>query len=277
MNIHEYQAKELLAKFGAPVPAGLAQPYAGQRYFEYLYALPGNAEHTVSFDEMFGVIATNRLSLSEPGLRYQYSNGGYSLLAKIVEQVSGLPYHEFLQQRFFAPHGFSHTSLPHLGSDQTPQAPFLRGYAYVAPPDGSVDITRTNPSGQVGAGNLVSSAHELAQWYRLLFTGGLGLSRTTVARMMDTLPNDQISRFYGLGVVYTPGLGYGHDGTLPGAVSTCRYDPDSGTVVVIYSNTLDTTDMAGEVFGLYDIAAEAKGLMEGRHIDNSEFRSGYHP
>jgi succinyl-CoA synthetase beta subunit len=24
MNIHEYQAKELLAKFGAPVPAGFA-------------------------------------------------------------------------------------------------------------------------------------------------------------------------------------------------------------------------------------------------------------
>lgn len=95
--------------------------------------------------------------------------------------------------------------------------------------------------------------------------------------MMDTLPNDQISRFYGLGVVYTPGLGYGHDGTLPGAVSTCRYDPTTGTVVIIYSNSLDTTDMAGEVFGLYDIAAEAKGMVEGRHIDNSEFRAGYHP
>ena len=30
MNIHEYQAKELLAKFGVPVPAGFAAMSAGR-------------------------------------------------------------------------------------------------------------------------------------------------------------------------------------------------------------------------------------------------------
>ena len=258
----------------ASVPGNLAQPYAGQRYMDYLFALPGNAEHTVTFDEMFGVLATNQLSQFPPGQQYQYSNGGYSLLAKIIEQVSGMRYDQFLEKRFFAVHGLSHTKAPYLGSDQTLESPFLRGFVYAPPPDGLVDVTLTNESGQVGAGNMISNAHELAAWYRLLFSGGLGHSPATVAQMMDVQPTGETLRFYGLGVTYTPGLGYGHDGTLPGSVSTCRYDPSTGTLVVIYSTILDATDIAGSVFSLYDIAAEAKGLLEGRRIDTSEFRSG---
>ena len=258
----------------ANIPNSVSQPYAGQRYLDYLFNLPGNAEHTVTFEETFGVLTTNQLSQFPPGQQFKYSNGGYSLLAKIIEQVSGMRFDQFLQQRFFAPYGFSHTKSPYLGSDQTIESPFLRGFVYVPPPDGLVDVTLTNQSGQVGAGNMISNAHELAAWYRLLFQGGLGHSPATLAQMMDVQPTGETLRFYGLGVTYTPGLGYGHDGTLPGTVSTCRYDPGTGTLVVIYATTLDATDIGAEVFALYDIAAAAKGLLEGRVIDTSEFRSG---
>ena len=39
----------------------------------------------------------------EPGNDYAYSNSNYFLLAEIVEQVSGVPYHEFLRKNFFEP------------------------------------------------------------------------------------------------------------------------------------------------------------------------------
>jgi D-alanyl-D-alanine carboxypeptidase len=256
------------------VPSDVAQPYAGQNYPDYIFGLPGNGEHTLTFDEMFGVVSTNQLSQFPPGAKYQYSNGGFSLLAKVVEHVSGLRYDQFLQERFFAPHGLAHTRAPYLGSDQTIDAPFLRGYGYFPPPDGLIDVTATNQSSLVGAGNLISNARELALWYRLLFTGGLGLSSETVNEMMDVQPTGETLRFYGLGVTYTPGLGYGHDGTLLGSVSTCRYDPSSDTLVIIYCTNLDAADIAGNVFALYDIAAAAKGLLEGRVIDTSDFRSG---
>jgi len=44
MNIHEYQAKELLARFGVPVPAGHdAHVQGGERVEVVLFAPP---EHT---------------------------------------------------------------------------------------------------------------------------------------------------------------------------------------------------------------------------------------
>jgi CubicO group peptidase (beta-lactamase class C family) len=42
---------------------------------------------------------------SEPGARYTYSNVGFSLLAMIVEDVSGQPYENYLRERLFTPVG----------------------------------------------------------------------------------------------------------------------------------------------------------------------------
>jgi CubicO group peptidase (beta-lactamase class C family) len=39
---------------------------------------------------------------SEPG-KYRYSNGGYSLLAAIIEQASGMPFEVYLQKKLFQP------------------------------------------------------------------------------------------------------------------------------------------------------------------------------
>src|SRR5262245_15844134 len=47
----------------------------------------------------------------QPGDKYQYGNQGMNIAARIVEIVSGLPYEEFLQKRFFDPLGMSETSF----------------------------------------------------------------------------------------------------------------------------------------------------------------------
>ncbi len=47
--------------------------------------------------------------LSEPGERYHYSNVGYSLLAVIIEEVSGTGYEDYLAEHLFAPAGMELT------------------------------------------------------------------------------------------------------------------------------------------------------------------------
>jgi CubicO group peptidase (beta-lactamase class C family) len=47
--------------------------------------------------------------LSRPGAAYRYSNVGYSVLAAIVEKVSGVGYEQFLARQLFAPAGMSQT------------------------------------------------------------------------------------------------------------------------------------------------------------------------
>ncbi|MBI3818541.1 MAG: beta-lactamase family protein [Planctomycetes bacterium] len=46
---------------------------------------------------------------SEPGAKYNYSNVGYSLLAAIVETVSGASYERFLHDQLFVPAGMKRT------------------------------------------------------------------------------------------------------------------------------------------------------------------------
>jgi len=47
----------------------------------------------------------------QPGDKYQYGNQGMNIAARIVEIVSGMPYEEFLQQRFFDPLGMTETTF----------------------------------------------------------------------------------------------------------------------------------------------------------------------
>jgi D-alanyl-D-alanine carboxypeptidase len=45
----------------------------------------------------------------EPGARHEYSNGGYIVLAAIVEKLSGQAFPEYLKEKVFKPAGMRHT------------------------------------------------------------------------------------------------------------------------------------------------------------------------
>jgi CubicO group peptidase (beta-lactamase class C family) len=47
----------------------------------------------------------------EPGARHEYSNGGYIVLAAIVEKVSGQKFTQYLKKHIFEPAGMQHTGL----------------------------------------------------------------------------------------------------------------------------------------------------------------------
>lgn len=47
----------------------------------------------------------------DPGTRWSYSNEGYFVLAAVIEQVSGEPYLQYVQQHVFAPAGMTETSV----------------------------------------------------------------------------------------------------------------------------------------------------------------------
>lgn len=44
-----------------------------------------------------------------PGAKFKYGNSGYSLLALVVESISGRPFAEFLKKNIFDPLGMNHT------------------------------------------------------------------------------------------------------------------------------------------------------------------------
>ena len=106
---------------------------------------------------------------SPPGARYHYSNLGYSLLAAIVEKVSGSGYEEFLAEALFAPARMSHTgyvlpdwkprrvAVEYDASGKSQGRPFDHPWAE----DGPYWNLRGN-------GGMLTTARDMYRWHRAL-------------------------------------------------------------------------------------------------------------
>jgi CubicO group peptidase (beta-lactamase class C family) len=101
-----------------------------------------------------------------PGAEHHYSNVGYSVLAAIVEKVSGIGYEEFLAENVFAPAGMTQTGyvLPHWERDRVAveydPSGKRRGKPFDHPwaDDGPYWNLRGN-------GGLLSTARDMFRWH----------------------------------------------------------------------------------------------------------------
>src|SRR5690606_10210982 len=141
------------------IPNGVPQPYAGKRYIDYIRQDLNLDDHTFNFDELTGVIAQNGLFNHAPDAQFHYSNSGYHLLAKIVEERTGISFPDYLTETFFEPLQLSNTYGVVLGTDQRMREPFLESYLTVLEngnPQG-YDTWENNMSSFVADGNIVST------------------------------------------------------------------------------------------------------------------------
>jgi len=217
------------------IPDSINVPYRGSHYLGY--ALKKDPMHTFSFDELISVNAATGLAYFKPGTNYHYSNTGYSILGKIIERVSGESYQNFITNHIIKPMRLHHTSMPTSGTDQKMPEPFAKGYEII---DHKIyDVTRSNVSGNVAEGNLITTSKDLAVFLRKLLRGAGPLSIQTVQSILINYvaryPNDPGG--YACGISYTPQLGYEHTGAHEGFVSIMSYDPVKDLTIVSFTNT----------------------------------------
>jgi CubicO group peptidase (beta-lactamase class C family) len=116
--------------------------------------------------------AIDRLPIrGTPGSAYNYSNAGYTLLAAVIEAVSGAPYRDHLVRRILRlPTGRA------IGGfwDGVPAAPGPRAVGVLAPGSYGVDGSFAGPHWALeGNGGVAMRVPDLAEWSRALFTGAL--------------------------------------------------------------------------------------------------------
>ncbi len=146
----------------------------------------------------------------QPGSRWTYSPlAGFDTLGRVVEVVSGMSFDQFLKQRIFTPLGMKTTGF-HPGDDRWSSV--VTAYHRA---DGT--LTKTENPNRLqsktyfsGAGGLVSTAEEYAQFALMLSAGGEWngkrlLSPKTVELMSsvflpDTFPGRSPGRSWGLSV-----------------------------------------------------------------------------
>ena len=62
----------------------------------------------LSHDSLVAIIAPDSL-MFEPGSHFYYNNTGYFMLGMLIEQVTGKPYGDYLEEKLFAPNGLKST------------------------------------------------------------------------------------------------------------------------------------------------------------------------
>lgn len=231
------------------IPVDVSAPYAGLNYIDYVRYDQGNNDHTFTFDEMVGVVAEHQLVNNLPGETFHYSNTGYNILGKIVEEISGMTFTEFVTQHFIQPLNLTNTYSVEHGHDMEMLQPYLPSYLYLngeTPENTSID----NMSAHVSEGQLVSTPGDISRWMRALLLGEAGINADNVALMKQMEPADEQHGVYGLGLTYTPGVGFGHDGAHLSYLSTLRYDPQYDITVLVVANffVFDFTNEEDESF-----------------------------
>ncbi len=145
--------------------------------------------------------------LFTPGSSWTYSNTNYSLLAMIIQNVSGLSASEYITLNIITPLGLVNTEIPTTNQIANPH---MGCYWNV----GSwIDLTIINPSVYTGWADVVSTTEDLLIFYDSLLNGAI-INSTQLLKMKTIDPN---ANGYGLGMDFYSALStsfYGHYGEV---------------------------------------------------------------
>ena len=115
----------------------------------------------------------------EPGSRYQYSNVGFTILAMIIEEVTGKSYEEYLREEILVPAGMEQTGYRMVDWERNKMAHNLSGGK-----DNGTFLERAHyPTWHlVGNGGMLTTTRDMHRFY-LLLKGDRLLSPATKERM----------------------------------------------------------------------------------------------
>jgi len=143
----------------------------------------------------------------EPGTGWAYSNGGFALLGRIVEQVSGMEYDRFVQRKILDPVGMASSYFHVPKAEQRRLATIYRiaeGVVSREPDDPlNRDLRYSSP-----VNGLHTTAMDLWRFYEMIRGGGKAqgarvLSEASARAMVTVQTADRNAGFL-------PGMGYGY-------------------------------------------------------------------
>lgn len=213
-------------------------------------------------DQMLIDLIDSGVSFSNaPSYTYEYSNTGYAILGRIITQVSGQPYQDYIRENIFQPLGMNHTYWEY---DNVPEESLVIGYRWE---DEQWKLEPMLHDGSFGAmGGLITTIEDFSKYVSLHLSAwpprseeDNGPIKRSSLREMQT---PQYSGMYAGATDYneetcpiTSGYGYGlriytdchditwgsHGGALPGFGSNYVFFPEYGIGIMAFCNLTYTT------------------------------------
>lgn len=220
---------------------------SGMRDQWSLWVLAGGlTDDVIRQDDLMRLITRQRELNFAPGAEWAYSNTGFTLLAEVVERVTGQDFGRWMKANVFDPLGMNDTQV----YDDHERIVPGRAYSY-RPAGNGFDKAVLNYA-NAGATSLFTTTEDLVKWLRNLGSGQAGGAE--VARMMRTraLLSRGDTTDYGLGLFVARHRGLDviyHGGADAGFRSMVSYYPalDAGVVVLGNVSSLDAEETADRI------------------------------
>lgn len=190
----------------------------------------------------------------EPDQHFFYNNAAWRMLGAIIQEVSGLPFHEYVTENVIRPLGMARSTMntDELFADHNHLTPYRQG------PDGPepTNFPYANPADNHGfsflsaAGGISSSVNEMTHYLNMLinmgeYDGGNLVSRRAM-RDMQTMRINEPDSYYG-----ETGYGYGlgivpdflgeklveHGGSIIVSTANMMFIPDKKIGVIMMGNS----------------------------------------
>lgn len=217
----------------------------------------GDRQLEDSNDELMQLIEQGVSFSNVPGVSYEYSNLGFTLLGYIVSKVSGKPYQQYITEKILRPLGMDHTLWEYT---RVPSKQLAHGYRRL---NGQWKEEPLLHDGAYGAmGGLISSIEDFSKYMNLFLsswplqnnTDGSIIKRSSIREMQQLWQFNTLVADYrypnGRACPLVTGYGYGlrwskdcdgrittgHSGGLPGFGSHWVILPDYGIGLVSLSN-----------------------------------------
>lgn len=192
-----------------------------------------------------------------PGITYEYSNLGISLLGLIIRNISGQPYQDFIAEKIFKPLGMSHTYWEYT---KVPAKQLAHGYRWI---NNNWEEQELEHDGSWGAmGGLITTMEDFSKYMNFHLSAWPPrngqddgpIKRSSIREMHQAWNYDNInpnfkyatgracpttnSYGYGLGIMHDceNRVFVSHGGGLPGFGSHWRIMPQYGIGIAIFSN-----------------------------------------
>ncbi|RTE55483.1 class A beta-lactamase-related serine hydrolase [Arenibacter aquaticus] len=163
-----------------------------------------------------------------PGENFNYSNVGYSLLAIIIEKLSGVDYEEFLNTHLFTPAGMDKTGYSLPKWDKSNFVHIYNGNKN----NGSTERF-TKPTWHLkGNGGILSTTSDMVKWIKALKTEEI-LSNKAKEKMWTPYKNDY---GYGWDVLDDGALRQHDGGSTIGLSAELRWFVQDNIITMLFTN-----------------------------------------
>ncbi|MFP4384855.1 MAG: serine hydrolase domain-containing protein [Spirochaetia bacterium] len=196
---------------------------------------------SVNLPPLRKTVAEQSIILKQPGSTFLYSNVGFNLLEILIEDVTGRPFSEYMQEEILTPLGMNNSSFQ-WNSTWNPPVP--KGYTV----EGEEIDVYVYP--EKGSGGLFADAADIARFTSAgMFRPGIPQNVLTMESLRAMyVPVTELSGYYRL-VFQAYGLGHlvetvntgetavAHGGQGAGVMTHFHSVPETGDGIVILSNS----------------------------------------